>query len=123
MANRTYVNYEIPEKTCLVLLEANHLIDEGVFSESYSYETIYNYFFEENIKLYCDKKNKDYDFYYVVNKDGKGYPIYVDYKIVKKRIKKYVKAIIEYFKSCDLSHVNNDVLYEKNKQTKILKSD
>lgn len=122
LTDRTDVNYEIPENTCLVLLNAWHLTEKGKCYESYSSETIYNYFFEGNIKLYCDKKNKDYDydFYYVMNEKRNWYPIYRGYKIAQseEELKKYVKAIIEYFKSSDLSHINNDVLYDKNLEAK-----
>lgn len=122
LTNRTDVNYQIPENTCLVLLSAQHLTEKGECYKAYSSETIYNYFFEENIKLYCDKKNKDYDydFYYVMNDNGNWYPIYRGYKIAQseEELKKYVKAIIEYFKSSDLSHVNNDVLYDENSEAK-----
>ena len=120
LTNRTDIDYEIPGNTCLVLLRTQHLTKKGKCYESYSSITIYNYFFEGNIKLYCDKKNKDYDFYYVMNDDGSWYPIYSGYKIAKseEELKKYVKAIIEYFKFSDLSHVNNDVLYDENSEAK-----
>lgn len=120
LTNRTDVDYEIPENTCLVLLSAQHLIKKGEGYKSYFSKTIYNYFFEENIKLYCDKENKDYDFYYVMNDNGNWYPIYGGYKIAQseEELKKYVKDIIEYFKSSDLSHVNNDVLYDQSSEAK-----
>ena len=33
-------------------------------------------------------------------------------------LKKYVKALIEYFKSSDLSYVNNKILFDENKKAK-----
>ena len=125
LTNKTDVDYEMPEDTRLVVLWASHLVKKDnisstLSSSAYSIETIYNYFFEEDIKLYCDGKNEiyDYDFYYVINNSGGWYPIYGGFKIVenKESLKQYVKAIIEYFKTLDLSQINNDVLYQENKE-------
>lgn len=122
MNNNTDEHYKIPENTCLVSLDAQHLIEKGECYASYSSKTIYNYFLEGHVKLYCDEKNEDcdYDFYYVMNNNGNWYPIYGDYKIAKneEELKKYVKTIIKYFNSSDLSHVNNNVLFDENKEGK-----
>ena len=122
LTNRIDENYEIPENTCLVLLVAQYLTEKGKGYSSYSTKTIYNYFLEGDIKLCCDKKNADYnyDFYYVVNNNGNWYPIYGSYKNAQseEELKECVKTIIEYFKYSDLSHVNNDVVYDGNKKVK-----
>lgn len=122
LTNKTDRDYEIPENTCLISLDAEHLTEKGEDYASYEVETIHNYFFEGDIKLYCEKKNKDYkyDFYYVMNNKGKWLQINGSFKIVqnKEELKKYVKALIEYFKSSDLSYVNNKILFDENKKAK-----
>lgn len=122
LTNKTDRDYEIPENTCLISLDAEHLTEKGEDYASYLSKTIHNYFFEGDIKLYCEKKNKDYkyDFYYVMNNKGKRLQINGSFKIVqnKEELKKYVKALIEYFKSSDLSYVNNEILFDENKKAK-----
>lgn len=122
LTNKSNLDYEIPKNTNLVSLNAKHITQKGDCYTSYHTETIYTYFFEENIKLYCDSKNKEneQDFYYVMNNNGNWYPLSDGYKIAqsKEELQTYVKAIIKYFKDSDLSNVNSDKLFEENSQAK-----
>lgn len=117
LTNRTDADYEIPDDTHLVLLNAYHLVGRGKGYESFSNKTIYSYFLVGDIKIHSDNKGAcDY----AVNDKGHHYPIYTSYKIAKNReqLKRYVNAIIEYFKLANLTDINNDVLYGENIEVK-----
>lgn len=124
LTNRTDSNYEIPDGTCFVSLGTEHLRKKGKqltenswSGPSYTLSSIYYFIVDGNVKLY----NKEDDFYYLLNFETHDwYPISNNYRIFEnnEELKKYVKGIIEYFNSADLTYVNNDEEFDKNEKGK-----
>ncbi len=116
----TNIDYEVPENACLVTLNAEHLTERVIgHHKKFCGYTICHYILEGDIKLRCDKKDKD--LYYLSNDKGDFYPINTAYyKLVenKEELRKQVRAILEYFKASDLSHVNNNIIYNENEEGK-----
>lgn len=118
LTNRTDSDYDIPDGTYFVVLEARHLQEKEKSSSSYTSYSIYHFIIDDKVKLYHEKTD---NFYYLLNSETYGWhPINCYYKIFKscEELKKYVKGIIEYFNSADLTYVNNDEEFDKNENGK-----
>lgn len=88
---------------------------------SYILPTIYYFIVDGKLQLCHDKKD---DYYFLINPEVGHYQV-VGYKDNTFRVfrngeelKKYIKSIIEYFNSADLTYVNNDEEFEKNENGK-----
>lgn len=126
LTNKTNPDYEIPDETCLVILDAIHLEEKGKKLADNSYQctkigesSIFSFFTNNgNVKL-CHEKEDNY--YYLLNsKTHDWHPLDTDYRTFenKEELKKYVKGIIEYFNNADLTYVNNDEEFDKNENGK-----
>lgn len=118
LTNRTDPNYKIPDETYFAVLSAKHLQEKGRCLLSYTIHSIYNFIIDGKSILYYSKID---DCYYLLNSETYDeYLIDSDYRVLKndEELKEYVKGIIEYFNSADLTYVNNDEEFDKNKNGK-----
>lgn len=125
LTNRTDLNYVIPDEACFVTLDAQHLETKGkklndnsCICPLYNLSSIYYFIIDGKVKLCCEEEN---DLYYLLNsKTHDCYQINKNYKIFKNgvELKAYIKSIIAYFNSADLTYVNNDEIFNKNKNGK-----
>lgn len=125
LTNKTNLNYEIPEGTCLITLDAEHLKKRGKqltqnswSCDSYISSYIYYFIVDGKAKLCHDEID---DYYYLLNPQTNNYrEIGENHRIIKgnKEMKKFIKGIIEYFNNADLTYVNNDEEFEKNEKGK-----
>jgi len=125
LTNKTNPEYEIPEETCFVSLDAEHLKKKGYQltekswqCSEYSLCKICYFAVDEYVKLCHEEAN---DFRYLLNPNTNDwYPIYNDCILFSnvEELKERVKSIIEYFSKADLTNVNNDSEFDKNEQGK-----
>lgn len=125
LTNRTDLEYEIPDETCFVTIDARHLQKKGYqLTEnswsypSYDFSSIYYFIVDGKAKLCHDK---DDDLYYLLNFEtydwhsiGNNYRFFNN----NEELKKYVKGIIGYFNDADLTYVHNNVEFDKNENGK-----
>lgn len=121
LTNRTDPHYEIPDETCFVALKAEHLsekrkqLTENSWTcNSYTLSDIYSFFVDGKFKLCHEDED---DIYYLRSFENHSWCIISNnYKMFQneQELKDYIKSIIEYFNSADLTHVNNDEEFGKN---------
>lgn len=114
LTNKTDSEYEIPDGTCFVVLGAEHLQKK----DSYIFHKIYYFIVDGEAKV-CHRKEDD--MYYLLNPETYDcLPISNNNKIFKnaEELKNYVKGIIEYFNSANLTYVNNNEEFDKNENGK-----
>ncbi len=104
LTNKTDMNYEIPDETCLIALRAEH------FSTFY---IIYDFVLDGIVEMEYDKEHDDY---YLCNFETYNLCLLnKDFRMFKSKedLQKYVQGIIEYFNQADLTFINDRASDEK----------
>lgn len=111
LTNKTNINFDIPENTSYITLEAKHYGKEKQLdcgsSISYINMMLYYFIIAKDMKVCHEKEERAY---YLENSNNGCYQrILKKYKIFKdqEKLKEYIKCIIEYFNNADLTHINN----------------
>ena len=121
LTNLTSPLYDIPDKTCYMTLDAYHLEEKGRETKkakiltSYSYYSLFFFLVNDKLSLTYNEKND----YYTFSSPKVVFPRSTnsEYKIFNNldELKSYIKVLIEYFNNIDLTKINNDKEFKKNK--------
>ena len=116
-ANRD-AEFEFPEDTYYIRINASHLVKKGENSESYSSPTIF-YLVPNSVECIDYDEEifylRDSETYCSIDWVYKGH-----YKIFnsKKELENYAREIIAYFKTADLADITNNGPFQENEKAK-----
>ena len=117
LSNITSVDYKIPEDTTFATINARHTFKK----DAYSIDDVYSLIIDNKVKV-CHDKEADY--YYLMNEETYDYhDISSNYRIFKneEEFKAFIKEIIKYFNSTDLTHINTEEIFDENEKAKVFK--
>ena len=126
LTNKTSIDYEIPDDVSVVVLCAEHLDKKGrQLTEnswtcpSYSLNTIYFLILNDGKTKLCHDEKEDFYYLYEFERHnflsvGKHFHLFE----TEDELKNYIKHLIEYFHHVDLTHVHNEVEFDKNEKGK-----
>jgi len=116
LTNKTDSEYQFPDGTCFIALSSHHVYN--ISQNCRSYIGGYDYFFAVQDQVEFHHDNPSDSDYLAVPESNKYWGGIIDkHKTFenKEQLESFIKKIIGHFNQADLSHVNNKIIFKKNK--------
>ncbi len=115
LTSHTTSDFEVPDNAAYVSLHAEHLMEEKEYSDRYKSSDIY--FFAVNGEVEFGTESNIH--YLKVLNTGEYRDCITQYHKLfasKETLKSFLKNLIDYFHNSDLTCINNDIIYDQNKE-------